>query len=154
MSQIQPKEGHVFIATYGSLRRNMENYGVNSRGNGVFVGHGRTTENYDLYRYQGRAYFPSISLVHNESNCPVVVDVFEAPDDRTGLKGSYDMLEGYPSFYNRTEIPITLENGDTLTAWIYHIDEKQGDPIEGGDWCTYKDADYYTKLEADDAETD
>lgn len=154
MSQIQPKEGNVFIATYGSLRRNMENFGVNASGNGVFVGKGRTAENYDLYRYMGRAYFPSISLKHSEGNCPVVVDVFEAPEGHDGLKGSYDMLEGYPSFYNRSQIEIVMDSGETLTAWIYHIDEKMGEPIEGGDWCTHKHPSYYENLESGNEETD
>ena len=153
MSQILPKEGKTFIATYGSLRRNMENFGVNARGNGQFIGKGLTTDNYDLFQY-GRGYFPSVSLKHSESKAQVVVDVFEAPDDRTGLKGSYDMLEGYPSFYNRTQIDITMDNGDTLSAWIYHIDEEQPNRVESGDWCTHKYSNYYEALESGNDETE
>lgn len=153
MSQIQPKEGNTFIATYGSLRRNMENFGVNAHGNGVFVGKGQTVENYDLYRF-GRSYFPSVSLQHSESGKPVVVDIFEAPEGRTGLQGSYDMLEGYPNFYNRSQIEIQLDDGNTLTAWIYHIDEQQDNRVESGDWCTFKHPAYYEALESGNEETD
>lgn len=151
MSQIKPSEGHVFIATYGSLRRDMENFRVNSSGGGKFVGKGQTVNNYDLFRFGG-GYFPSVSLKHSESDKPVVVDVFIAPE--SGLHGAYDCLEGYPHFYDRTPVDILMDNGDTLTAWIYHIDEVQPTRVESGDWCTYKRGEaYYENLESDnDAE--
>ncbi|MCS5736871.1 gamma-glutamylcyclotransferase family protein, partial [Herbiconiux daphne] len=55
----------------------------------------------------------------------------------TGLKGSYDALEGYPSFYNRTQIPVVLDDGRELDAWIYHIDEEQKEGVAHGDWVKY-----------------
>ncbi|MFW3388518.1 UNVERIFIED_CONTAM: gamma-glutamylcyclotransferase family protein, partial [Kocuria sp. CPCC 205274] len=144
----------VFIATYGSLRRSMENASVNLRGNGEFIGKGKTDDNYDLFKYGG-GYFPSVSLQHNASGVPVVVDIYEAPEGHTGLTGSYDALEGYPDFYNRTEVPITLDNGDKLTAWIYHIDEVTGDRVEHGDWCLFKRGEsYYEKLGEVDGENE
>lgn len=142
---MKPQDGKTFIATYGSLRRKMQNFRVNASGNGEFVGKGKTLDNYDLYRYGG-AYFPSVSLVHNVSNKQVVVDVFEAPEGRSGLEGSYDSLEGYPNFYNRTQIVVELDDGCQLLAWIYHIDEEQSDRIESGDWCEHNVPDYYNSL--------
>lgn len=142
---VTPKAGKTFIATYGSLRRNMQNFRVNGSGGGEFFGLGSTDNNYNLYRYNG-AYFPSVSLEHSSNNKPVVVDVFEAP--LTGLTGPYDSLEGYPNFYNRTQVPITLDDGRKLLAWIYHIDEDQGsdDLVESGDWCSHNISDYYENL--------
>lgn len=137
--------GNTFIATYGSLRRGMQNFRVNANGNGVYVGTGKSDDNINLYRYGG-SYFPSISLKHDSNGTPVVLDVFEAPEGRTGLQGSYDMLEGYPSFYNRTQIPVTLDNGDTLSAWVYHIDEEQSELVESGDWCTHNIPNYYDQF--------
>jgi gamma-glutamylcyclotransferase (GGCT)/AIG2-like uncharacterized protein YtfP len=140
--KVQPNEGKTFIAVYGSLRTGESNFHVNARGNGVFVGKGKTKDNHNLYRYAG-CYFPSVSLVHNSHGVPVVVEVFEAPNDRTGLKGSYDSLEGYRendpvhNFYNRTQIPIVLDDGRELDAWIYHIDEEQSEGVADGDWCKY-----------------
>lgn len=135
MSDIkQPQEGHVFVATYGSLRTGMQNDGVNVRAGATSLGNGKTKENYDLYRYAG-CYFPSVSLVNSESNLPVVVEVFEAPS--ASLTGPYDMLEGYPSFYNRTQIPVILDSGEEVIAWIYHIDEAQDERVEDGDWVNY-----------------
>lgn len=135
MSDIkQPQEGHVFVATYGSLRTGMQNDGVNVRAGATSLGNGKTKENYDLYRYAG-CYFPSVSLVNSESNLPVVVEVFEAPS--AALMGPYDMLEGYPSFYNRTQIPVILDTGEEVVAWLYHIDEAQEERVEHGDWVVY-----------------
>lgn len=147
-----PKEGHVFIATYGSLRRGMQNFRVNQNGGGVFVGMGKTVQNFDLYRYGG-SYFPSVNLTESKSGVPVVVDVFEAPI--AGLEGSYDTLEGHHApnhehnFYNRSKVTIKLEDDSYLSAWIYHIDEDQGDAnrVKSGDWCTFNRPDYYAEIQ-------
>lgn len=146
---MNPKADHVFIATYGSLRRNMQNFRVNASGGGEFVGMGKTDDNYNLYRYSG-CYFPSVSLKHNSNGKQVVVDVFEAPVD--GLEGAYDMLEGHNpdspegGFYNRTQVPVTLEDGRSVMAYIYHIDVEQSELIESGDWCEHNVEDYYKSL--------
>lgn len=154
MSVMTPKEGNVFIATYGSLRRGMHNWRVNEYGNGQVVGLGNTDENYNLYDLGS---FPSVSLAHNSHGAKVRVEVYEAPADETGMRGSYDRLEGYREgashqFYNRTEIPVTMDNGDTLTAWIYHIDEDQSRPVVSGDWCLHRNPNYYTDLAAAEGE--
>lgn len=135
MSQIQPAEGNVFVATYGSLRLGMGNYGTNVRAGAVHVGTGKTVDNYDISPVGGGA-FPRLSLKHSTGNVPAVVDVFESSMD--GLTGPYDTLEGYPNFYNRTVVPIVMDNGDTLDAWIYHIDEPASEIVEDGDWCRWK----------------
>lgn len=145
----------VFVATYGSLRRNMQNFRVNERAGGSFYGHGATVKDFDLFRYGG-AYFPSVSLAHSESGKPVVVDVFETTQG--GLEGPYDMLEGYnpknpaDGFYVRTQIEVKLESGEVVNAWIYHIDEEQNERVESGDWCTHNIPDYYETLEAKEGE--
>lgn len=151
MSVINPSEGNVFISTYGSLRRGMHNWPVNGMGNGKLVGLGKTDNNYNLYDLGS---FPSVSLAHDSHGTQVVVEVYEAPADHTGMTGAYDRLEGYPNFYNRTEIPVTLDNGDTLTAWIYHIDEEGHRPVEGGDWCLHRSATYYDAINAGEEEID
>lgn len=135
MSELaQPSEGKTFIATYGSLRTGQSNFRVNERGGGVSIGLGKTKDKYDLFRYHG-CYFPSISLKHSANEIPVVVEVFEAPE--TGLTGAYDSLEGYPNFYNRTQIQIEMDDGRSLMAWIYHIDESQEETVTHGDWAKF-----------------
>ena len=132
--KILPAEGKTFVAVYGSLRTGMSNYGVNLRAGAELVGKGRTVEDYDLHRYAG-CYFPSVSLTHSDSEKPVVVEVFETT--QAGLTGPYDGLEGYPNFYNRTVVPVVLDDGREVDAWIYHIDEKQTDVVDSGDWVEY-----------------
>lgn len=133
------KEKPVFVATYGSLRRNMSNHLVNDRADATLVGLGLTDENYDLYAYCSS--FPSVSLTHSESGAPVRVEVYETTEE--GLTGPYDRLEGFPHFYNRSEILVNLDDGNPVIAWIYHIDQKQSVRVSSGDWCTYKCGDNY-----------
>ena len=76
-ARIYPNPGHVFIATYGTLRRGMHNHHVNAQGGGRFFCTGRTARSYSLYRYRG-ADFPCLSLCHAAAHVhPIVVDVFE-----------------------------------------------------------------------------
>lgn len=139
------EEKSVLVACYGSLRRNMGNYRVNEVAGGEFVSMGKTKDNHNLYKYCGG--FPSVSLTHNDNGTPVVVDVFKTTEK--GLTGAYDGLEGHHgndnprTFYKRTEIPVVLDSGEEVTCWIYHIDEATGPVVESGDWCLFKDTDYY-----------
>lgn len=130
------EENKVFVACYGSLRSGQRNFVVNERAGAKSLGEGFTGENYNLYRYNG-CYFPSISLKHSDHGVPVRVEVFETTQE--GLTGPYDSLEGYPSFYNRTQVPVKLDSGEEVKAWIYHIDEPQADPVDHGDWVKYLD---------------
>lgn len=133
----------VLVATYGSLRNGQHNYQVNLRAGATPLGEGWTVDNYDLYRY-GDAYFPSVSLKHSESGKPVRVEVFET--DKAGLEGPYDSLEGHSgndneyTFYKRTQIPVKLDSGKEVVAWIYHIDEPQHTRVESGDWVAFLDS--------------
>lgn len=47
-----------------------------------------------------------------------------------------DRLEGYPRLYDRKLIPATLEDGSTVTAWVYVMNNlpQQAEIIAGGDW--------------------
>lgn len=126
----------VLVATYGSLRTGQANFIVNEMAGAKSLGEGWTKENYNLYRYNG-AYFPSVSLTDTDNEQPVRVEVFET--DEKGLTGPYDRLEGYPSFYNRTQVPVVLDSGEEVLAWIYHIDEPKVETVKHGDWVKYLD---------------
>lgn len=77
--------------------------------------------------------FPAIFLHENkEISNPLTIEVYEV--DENTLLNSLDMLEGYPTFYNRTQIPTSF--GD---AWIYHFPEsrwreKSENLVTSGDW--------------------
>lgn len=132
--------GKVLVAVYGSLRSGMHNAAVNDRAGATLVGKGRTVDNYDLHQYSS-CYFPSVSLAHSTSEKPVVVEVFET--DQSGLEGPYDGLEGHRgndnphTFYKRTLVPVLLDSGEQVEAWIYHIDETQPVRVESGDWVEF-----------------
>ena len=130
-----PNKTKHLVAVYGSLRLGMSNASVNDRAEATFLGKGNTKEDFNLYQYGG-GYFPCVSLAHSSNKTPVVVDVFEVSQD--GLEGPYDALEGYPGFYNRTEIIVKMYNDDLVKAWIYHIDEKQEVLVTSGDWVDWK----------------
>ncbi len=152
--------GTVLMATYGSLRRGMGNIWCNDAAKATFVATGTAVEPCQLYSY-GSGSFPSVSLnpAHVQPEMKdLVVDIYST--DEKGLTGPYDGLEGYPTFYNRTEMPFKLTQdavidgeelkaGTVVTAWIYHIDEVQCNAVNSGDWCTHKvGEDYYEKLES------
>lgn len=47
-----------------------------------------------------------------------------------------DRLEGYPRFYDRMLIPVTLADGCTVEAWVYVMNTipSQARVIASGDW--------------------
>jgi gamma-glutamylcyclotransferase (GGCT)/AIG2-like uncharacterized protein YtfP len=122
------------VAVYGSLRVGEGNDPVNERAGARYLGQGKTCENYNLYEHGGKGY-PHVSMAHNDSGTPVVVDVFEIT--QAALTSDYDGLEGYPTFYNRTEITVDMYNGDIAEAWMYHIDEDWENPVRSGDWAEH-----------------
>lgn len=121
----------VLVAVYGTLRTGEGNYRCMVRADGKSLGLGATVNNYNLYSLGG---FPKVSLTRNDHEVPVVVEVFET--DERGLTGPLDGLEGYPAFYDRTLVDVKLDSGETVKAWIYHIENDSGltSPIKNGDW--------------------
>jgi len=124
----------TMVAVYGSLRVGEGNSWMNDEANAIYLGGGKTHHNYNIYEHHGKG-FPHVSMKHNDSETPVVVDVFEIAQSE--LFSSYDRLEGYPSFYDRTKIAIKMYNDDMLEAWMYHIDEDYPVPVRSGDWSAY-----------------
>jgi gamma-glutamylcyclotransferase (GGCT)/AIG2-like uncharacterized protein YtfP len=122
------------VAVYGSLRIGEDNDWVGDENNARYLGQGKTCNNYNLYEHCGKSY-PHVSLTHDDSNTPVVVDVFEITQGQ--LVTAYDGLESYPQFYNRTEVTVDMYNGDIAEAWIYHIDESAPVPVRSGDWSEH-----------------
>lgn len=48
-----------------------------------------------------------------------------------------DRLEGYPEFYNRSQVEVSLTNGQPINAWIYHMSKQElsgKEKVKGGDW--------------------
>ena len=109
------------LLVYGSLRKGMGN-------NGYFLG----TSKYlgkamvDGFQMFSLGAFPYVRP-NVKSTYSLVVDIYDI-DDKTFK--NIDMLEGYPSFYNRKEATTT----DGVTGWIYFIDRPGEEEVLSGDW--------------------
>jgi len=118
---------NTLVAVYGSLRKGMHNNSVLPY-DAVYLCE-TTAKAFKMYDYGA---FPFISPTDNTDD-NVVIEVYEVEID--DLLGGLDMLEGYPSFYNRQKIDTPLG-----LAWIYFIDYEDVSKykeVEGGDWVKY-----------------
>lgn len=104
------------LFVYGTLKLGYCNHRV--LGDAVFLGNFTTDSVYSMYDLGS---YPSVSL---EGTTAIVGEVYEISD-----LTSVDMLEGYPTFYNRSEIET-----DFGLAWIYHYLPMHGDIIANGFW--------------------
>jgi len=121
------KEAKVFegdkVAVYGTLRKGHGNHRLLESseflGEEKLPGHGMVS----------LGGFPAVYTSENDKKS-VVVEVFKVDGEST--KKRLDMLEGYPSFYDRKLVKTS--HGD---AWMYVIEsynEKSERQVEGGDW--------------------
>lgn len=117
------------VAVYGSLRSGLQN---SSLLNGSELKSTETVNDYGVTRY-GTSYFPVAFPFEGAS---LVVEVYSV-DEKT--MDRLDMLEGYPTFYNR--VKVDTSQGE---AWLYVIEDqanrvKQNPEIliEDGDWVAY-----------------
>ena len=116
-----------YVFVYGSLRKgfwNYESYLKNSK----FIGKGRTKEKYAMYA----DIIPYV--VENEKISHIVGEVYEV--DEETLK-RIDCLEGHPDYYRRKKVPIILDSGEEVEAWIYFYPEPYGILVKSGDYKDY-----------------
>lgn len=110
------------VAVYGSLRVGLHNHRLleasEFKGMGLVKG----------YVMHSLGAFPAITP--SEEGPGIFVEVYEVEE---GPMKRLDILEGYPRFYNRTQ--VDTKQG---IAWIYYMEDAPGGPIvEGGDWKAY-----------------
>lgn len=111
------KQGSL-VAVYGSLKEGFGNHRV--LGDSELVG-SQWLSGWDMYSMGS---FPAI--VPGEGY--ISVEIYQVGSD--SIAGNLDMLEGYPSFYNRVEVETELG-----LAWIYYQDTPPTDmKITSGDW--------------------
>ena len=60
----------------------------------------------------------------NGGKVPVIVWELQLEDER-----ALDYYEGYPRFYDKKDVKVTLENGKTITAMVYIMTDKVLDRI-------------------------
>lgn len=116
----------IFI--YGSLRRGSAGAMSVRFPDSKFINHARVSGSlYDLGSYPG--------LLLNDSNSPVIGEVYEIDDE---LLGQLDEFEG-SSHYMRKELDICL-GAQTRKCWTYEPDPEfysLSTLIPSGDWIEY-----------------
>lgn len=130
----------TFVAVYGTLRQGNGNHRLISRSESAeFIGTGKLTTPATMFTNGG---FPYLSFLDtlNPTVCPTV-EVYAV--DAECLR-DLDRLEGYPGWYDRSEVQVKLENLSVLevgpaivTALVYHQDKDFSDHlpvVESGDW--------------------
>ena len=123
---MQPTSSHshnVFV--YGTLKRGQDNHGCLS--GSTYLGRRRLIG----AQLHDRGAYP-MALLTGRSDAVIHGELFCVSD--AGLR-RLDQLEGYPGFYDRTELQLS----DGTTAWVYHGTSEQVAPypvIPLGDWDT------------------
>lgn len=100
-----------YVFVYGTLLSgygNWEHFLNNDKAK--IVGEYETTPNYTMYNLGA---FPGVVM---GGDTAIKGEVYEVDDE---VFRALDGLEGYPSFYDRTKIPVV--GLDTVQPWIYHI---------------------------------
>ena len=139
----------VFV--YGSLLTGLGNHRCMLRAEGQFVSECVSVDDINMYSLGG---FPMVSLTNTDQGQKIIGEIYMVSS--AGVTGPLDGLEGYPSFYNRTQVPVTLstaatlidvdgitntfEAGEVIPAWIYHIEDRDTSHysmVPNGDWYSY-----------------
>lgn len=116
----------ALVSVYGTLRQGQGNYERLLSQYGDPLSTERTEEEFTMESLGG---FPALI----PGNSSAVIELYDVDED---TMRRLDMLEGYPTFYDRKLISTSL--GD---AWIYFMEESHGSwerpIIESGDWVEY-----------------
>jgi gamma-glutamylcyclotransferase (GGCT)/AIG2-like uncharacterized protein YtfP len=109
------------VAVYGSLREGFGNHAL-------LEGSSKLSEEVtdSNYTMLDLGAFPGVLL---EGETPITIEVYEV-DEPTFQR--LDMLEGYPSFYDRIQIDTSVGK-----AWMYFLDRSDNysnSYVPSGDW--------------------
>ena len=112
------------VFCYGTLKAGYCNHSLLE--GAVPLGKTRTVSKHTLVDWCA---FPAVVL---KGDTHIVGEAYRVDD---AILHRLDQLEGYPGFYDRTQ--VELENG--LTSWLYYIPEDDIDmpsetAVESGEW--------------------
>ena len=117
------------VAVYGSLRKGLHNHGLLAQAKSL------GTERIKGFNMYSLGSFPFVTTRGTTGESEITIEVYEVtPAEFRRL----DMLEGYPSFYNRILVDTT--HGQ---AWIYYIDNDdsysttRNERVQDGDWLKF-----------------
>ncbi len=103
------------LFVYGTLKKGFSNHHFLK--GAKFLGKAITKHKYALYETSIPYAYPY------EKVSPIRGELYEV-DTQTIRK--IDLLEGHPHAYRREKVPVLLENGEEVFAWIYFYPRKRG----------------------------
>ncbi|EHP85983.1 gamma-glutamylcyclotransferase family protein [Methanotorris formicicus] len=116
-----------YLFVYGSLRKGFWNHEAYLK-NSKFVGNGKTKHKYAMYA----SIIPYV--VEDEKISHIIGEVYEVNKETLER---IDSLEGHPTCYKRKKVPIILESGKEIEAWLYFYPEPYGVLVKTGDYGDY-----------------
>lgn len=102
------EQASTLVFVYGTLRKGFKYHNVLR--NACFVGNAKTRDPYALYI----AKYPC--LFKGEAVSRITGEAYEI--DLLTLN-TLDELEGHPHEYQREQVPVVLDDGGKLLAWVY-----------------------------------
>ncbi len=118
------------LFVYGTLRKGQASHGLLK--DARFLGNAKTAERYGLYVLpHGVPY-----AAHNGSQLVAVSGEIYSVDEIT--LEAVDHFEGHPDVYERREVPVVLECGIEVNAWMYFLPltvHRIARPVLSGDFC-------------------
>ena len=116
-----------YVLVYGTLRKGGYNHGL--------MGEAEILANLKLTGFSmvSLGSYPAVYM-NNQAEKAIHAEL-NLVDEATFAR--LDQLEGYPDFYNRSQIEVKLTSGKQVKAWIYHMSQEElsdKEPVEEGDW--------------------
>lgn len=109
------------VFAYGTLKQGFGNHGRMLDAGGTLVA--RDVIPAGQFRMISLGAFPG--LLVTDDGPPIVGEVYDVQTMKP-----LDRLEGYPHFYDRTE--VTTESG--TKCWVYYLHDNDGEAIPSGEW--------------------
>lgn len=120
----------IRVAIYGTLLTGEGNYGV-----------GADALDRKPCRLRGTLYDPHYGfpafVPKSRGAFAVSGEVLEVAEETFAR---LDRLEGYPHLYDRKRVPVLIEDGSRVEAWVYVLQRlpERATVIECGDWRAYR----------------
>ncbi len=111
-----------YVFAHGTLRRGFQNHRL--LGRSPCLGGARTRGRHALYAGERPR------VVKGQAVSPISGEVYKV-DQATLMV--LDALKEHPSVHRREKVPVTLDDGREIEAWLYFRLEPRGRLVESGD---------------------
>lgn len=125
------------IFVYGTLRKGFRNHRYLQ--NTIFIGLAKTVGQYQLRQ----TIIPYVSKFQQEGKTQITGEIYQLT--KAQLQ-PVDRLEGHPHFYRRELIPVQLDSGKKIMAWVYFCEEGYGTINTTGDFAQSVNSSVFANL--------